>query len=208
VELLEFSLASFRDESLKLAHMVRESGYEPDCVAYLAKGAWQIGEVCAEYFDASIVELSAHRSGESAKSGARGILQMLPRSVRRKLRETELRKRLKRDNGSVQKKTMRLTDRFALPVGSKRVLLVDDSADTGASLIAARELLEGILPGCEVKTAVVASFGSAREAKAVDFSLHENVLLCSPMSKDNKDYSLAVAVYQEMECGKKVCIDF
>lgn len=195
MELLEFSLASFRDESLRLAKMVEQTGYEPDCVAYLAKGAWQIGEACAEYFGVPMVELTAHRSGESVKSGTRSILQALPKGLRRMLREAELRKRLEGADGAAQKKTMRLTGRFALPEGAKRVLLVDDAADTGSSLIAAKELLASLLPGCEVRTAVIASFGPARDAKAVDFSLHENVLLCSPMSKDNKDYAAALGMY-------------
>ena len=202
MELLEFSLASFRDESLRLAKMVEETGYEPDCVAYLAKGAWQIGEACADYFEVPIIELTAHRSGESVKSGTRSILQALPRGLRRMLREAELRKRLEGADGAAQKKTMRLTGRFALPEGAKRVLLVDDAADTGSSLIAAKELLASLLPGCEVRTAVIASFGPARDAEAVDVSLHENVLLCSPMSKDNKDYSLAVSAYEDMARGK------
>ena len=202
MELLEFSLASFRDESLRLAKMVEETGYEPDCVAYLAKGAWQIGEACAEYFEVPMIELTAHRSGESVKSGTRSILQALPKGLRRMLREAELRKRLEGADGAAQKKTMRLTGRFALPEGAKRVLLVDDAADTGSSLIAAKELLASLLPGCEVRTAVIASFGPARDAEAVDVSLHENVLLCSPMSKDNKDYSLAVSAYEDMARGK------
>ena len=202
MELLEFSLASFRDESLRLARMVEQTGYEPDCVAYLAKGAWQIGEACAEYFEVPMIELTAHRSGESVKSGTRSILQALPKGLRRMLREAELRKRLEGADGAAQKKTMRLTGRFALPEGAKRVLLVDDAADTGSSLIAAKELLASLLPGCEVRTAVIASFGPARDAEAVDVSLHENVLLCSPMSKDNKDYSLAVSAYEDMARGK------
>ena len=198
MELLEFSLASFRDESLRLAKMVEETGYEPDCVAYLAKGAWQIGEACADYFEVPIIELTAHRSGESVKSGTRSILQALPRGLRRMLREAELRKRLEGADGAAQKKTMRLTERFALPEGAKRVLLVDDAADTGSSLIAAKELLASLLPGCEVRTAVIASFGPARDAEAVDVSLHENVLLCSPMSKDNKDFEKALSAYEEV----------
>lgn len=199
MELLEFSLESFRDESLRLAGLVEAAGYRPDCVAYLAKGAWQIGEACAGYFAAPIVELSAHRSGEAAKSGARSVLQAQPRFVRRALREAELRKRLGAADGSAQRKSMAITDRFGLPEGAKRVLLVDDAADTGSSLLSARGLLMRALPGCEVKTAVIASFGPARVAGAVDFSLHEDVLLCSPMSKDNRDYSASLAAY---ECFK------
>lgn len=196
MELLEFSLESFRDESLKLARLVDESGYEPDCVAYLAKGAWQIGEVCADYFDVPMFELTAHRSGETVKHKAKSVLQVLPRCVRKHLRSVELKRRFASSAAKSQKKTMRLTERFELPKGAKHVLVVDDAADTGSSLVAARELLVGLLPEAEAKFAVIASFGPAREAGIVDYSLHENVLLCSPMSKDNKDYLAALSGYE------------
>lgn len=133
MELLEFSLESFHDESLRLALMVEESGYTPDCVAYLAKGAWQIGEVCAEYFHVPIIELTAHRSGDAAKNSVKSILQLLPSFLKKALRQAELKKRLGSTSGNVsdQKKNMRLTDRFEVPGYVRRVLLVDDAADTG-----------------------------------------------------------------------------
>lgn len=204
MELLEFSLESFRDESSKLAEMVKDAGYRPDCIAYLAKGAWQIGEACAAYFDVPIVELSAHRSGDAAKSGAKSVLQVLPKSLRRALREIELMKRLKSADGSAQRKSMAITDRFDLPKRAKHVLLVDDAADTGSSLVSARELLVQTLPGCEVKTAVITSFAPARSIGAVDYSLHEDVLLCSPMSKDNREYAMAIKGYEVFD-GLRSC---
>lgn len=117
--------------------------------------------------------------------------------MRRQLRAAELKRRLAKADGASQKKTMQLTDRFKLPREAKRVLIVDDAADTGSSLVAARELVAEFLPEAAIKTAVIASFGPARATGSVDFSLHENVLLCSPMSKDNKDFSKALRAYEE-----------
>lgn len=203
MELLEFSLESFRDESFKLALMVEESGYKPDCVAYLAKGAWQIGEVCADYFHVPIIELTAHRSGDAAKGSIKSILQLLPVFLRKALREAELHKRLNSTSGNVsaQKKNMRLTDRFEVPDHVRNVLLVDDAADTGRSLSAATELLESLMPNCEVRTAVITSFAPARSAGVVDYCIHPDALLCSPMSKDNKDYAKAVRGYENFNCS-------
>lgn len=196
MELLEFSPESFRDESLRLAKLVESSGWRPDCVAYLAKGAWQIGEVCADYFSTPVIELSAHRTGEAAKTGAHCFLRVLPRSVRKLLREMELRKRLSSFDGNSQKKTMRLTDRFELPVEAARILIVDDAADTGSSLIAAKGFLADLWPASEIKTAVINSFGHARLSGAVDYSLYEDVLLCTPMSKDSRYYEEATRSYK------------
>lgn len=198
MELLEFSLESFRDESYKLARLVEASGYRPDCVAYLAKGAWQIGEVCAGYFGVPMFELTAHRSGESVKGNTRSVLQVLPKCIRKQLRTFELNRRFASADGSNQLKTMRLTDKFEVPVNAQSILIVDDAADTGSSLVVARELVAELLPEATIKTAVISSFDPARSIGSVDFSLHENVLLCSPMSKDNKDYLAALSSYETM----------
>ena len=176
--------------------MVEECGYTPDCVAYLAKGAWQIGEVCANYFNVPIVELTAHRSGDAVKDDAKSILQALPRCIRKLLRSVELRKRFATTDGVSQKKTMKLTTRFEFPKEASRILIVDDAADTGSSLIAAQALLLDLMPDAEVKTGVITSFAPARLIGAVDFSLYKDALLCSPMSKDNRDYAKALAVYE------------
>ena len=196
MEFLEFSLESFRDESLKLAKLVDSSSWAPDCIAYLAKGAWQIGKVCADFFDVPIVELSAHRSGEAVKTNSRWFLRVLPKNIRKILREVEIKRRLSALGGSNQKKTMMLTRRYELPSTASRILIVDDAADSGASLVAAKGLLSSLVPQAEIRTAVITSFGPARATGVVDYSLHEDLLLCSPMSKDNKDYSVALSAYK------------
>lgn len=198
----EYSVESFHNESIELAKMVAERGYRPDCVAYLAKGAWQIGKACAGYFRVPLVELTTHRTGEAAKVGAQRVLAALPRCVRYCLRRIELDRRLSCSGAGLQLKTVNLTNRFPFPLHARNVLLVDDAADSGSSLIAARGLLLELLENPTVKTAVVSSFLPARKAGAVDWSLHTDALLCTPMSKDNRQFALASALYEgfSQEC--------
>jgi hypoxanthine phosphoribosyltransferase len=196
VRFLEYSLESYRDESLKLARTVEADGYSPDCVAYLARGGWQIGQACAEHFGASLVELSAHRSGDAAKEGAHSLLASLPGWAKHAVRRAEVAYRLSRKDNSEQEKSCHITGRFHVPASARRVLLVDDSADTGTSVRAAVRLLRETFPGADVRVAVINSFAPARKSGLLDWSLHEDCLPSTPMSKDNRDYERASAAYE------------
>ena len=198
MEFIEYSLESLRDESICLAEMVEGDGYRPDCVAYLARGGWVIGEAVAGHFGAPLIELSAHRSGDAAKERGASLLARLPKVAKKTLREWEIRRRLSTDSGEAQRKSVRLTERYQVPSSAERVLLVDDSADTGASISAAMEQIERLFPGSDVRVAVINSFAPARDAVRLDWSLHIDCLLCTPMSKDSRDY---LRVCREYESG-------
>lgn len=194
---IEHSLESYHIESMMLAKMVDATGYKPDCIAYLARGSWQIGQACSEYFGVPLVELSAHRSGDSAKEQTHSLLAELPRPIKRYIRQLEITFRLRIADSAGQKKTICITDRFLPPKEPKRILLVDDSADTGASVRLGKGLLHTAYPSAKIKVAVANSFAPAREAGLIDWSLHEDCLTSTPMSKDNRDYERACKAYAE-----------
>ena len=204
MKFLEYSLESYRVESERLAKKVELAGYQPDCVAYLARGAWQIGDACANWFGVPLVELSAHRSGDAVKDDAHSVLSALPSCLKHLVRRVEIAWRLSRRDNSQQEKSCRLADRFPVPDHVGFLLLVDDSADTGTSIKAARRLLHELFPSAELRVAVINSFPPAREAKLIDWSLHEDCLTSTPMSKDNRDYERACAAYACFRSSRKV----
>lgn len=199
MEFIEYSLESLRDESIRLAKLVEKDGYRPDCVAYLARGGWIIGETVAEYFRVPVIELSAHRSGDSIKERSSSLLAKLPSSVRKLLRELEINHRLKHDDGKSQHKTVRVTERYPIPEGVTRVLLVDDSADTGASIAMALSTLKTMFSKAVVRVAVINTFSKALESTYLDWWLYEEYLLSLPSSKDSKEYDHFAVLYEARE---------
>ena len=112
------------------------------------------------------------------------------------LREWEIEKRLSNDSGRTQRKSIRLSDRYEAPTNAKRILLVDDSADTGASLAVAQELLVCLYPNSEIRIAVINAFSRAQESLRIDWLLHSSRLLCLPSSKDHSEYSKFMDLYE------------
>lgn len=194
MDFVELSIESLREESKHLARLVAKD-WHPDTVVYLAKGGYLIGLEVAAFFEADLLEISAHRSGDSAKSHASSLLPKLPRFLRHALREFEISKRLKTDNGKTQKKSMFITDRYLLNKSPKKLLIVDDSADTGNSLKNAKELLSKEYPESEIKIAVLNCFDEAQQNIKIDWWLMLNTLLSTPASKDNEEFSLFINSY-------------
>lgn len=195
MEFIEYSLESLRDESVRLAEMVERDGYRPDCVAYLARGGWLIGKEISEYFGTPLIELSAHRSGDAAKESTAPFLSSIPRPIRKIMRSLEIKRRLAHDDGTTQKKTVHLTSRYRIPAKVNQLLLVDDSADTGVSIVAASSVLAAKFPGATVKVAVINAFNKAMETARLDWCLHKECLLGLPSSKDSKEYGRFTALY-------------
>lgn len=197
MEFVEYSFESLRTDSLKLAQLVKGSGYRPDAIAYLARGGWLIGVEVANFFESPLIELSAHRGGEASKDVFAPLLSKLPASVRRKLRAFEIQHRLKNNDTETQKKTLHVTRRYALPLKAEKLLLVDDSLDTGASVEAAKCELKQIYKNTEVKVAVLNSWASSTSLIDADWQLYRNHMLCLPSSKDNKLYGEFCERYQK-----------
>lgn len=191
-------------ESGKLAAMVA-SEMEPDLVAYLAKGSYLIGVDIASYFDVPLIELSVCRSGESKKRGMHTLLRLLPAKMRKLMRGMELKIR-KRCEGAhaVAPRQVSLTGRYPFPSNAEKILLVDDSVDSGASVMGARRELLKKYPDASVKTAVFNVMSASCDGCQVDYALHHDCLLSTPASKDNRQYDLFLSLYESDRyyCGK------
>jgi len=197
VDFVELSIESLREESKRLAGIIAKD-WQPDLVIYLAKGGFLIGEEIAIYFNAGLLEFDVHRTGDKVKQNSAIILSKLPKYIRKKLRESELKTRFKADNGQTQSKTLHLTKRYQISINPMRVLIVDDSADTGSSLLSAKNLAEALFPNVEIKIATLNVFDEALLRVQIDWYLYANCLLGTPASKDNKDYKKFLNLYENV----------
>lgn len=195
MDFVELSIESLREESRRLAGLIAKD-WQPDLVIYLAKGGYLIGEEVASFFNVGLLEFDANRTGDKSKQNLAKILGKLPKCIRKKLRESELKTRFKADNSQTQSKTLHLTKRYQISINPMRVLIVDDSADTGSSLLSAKKLTEALFPNVEIKIATLNVFDEALLRVQIDWYLYANCLLGTPASKDNKEYLNFLSLYQ------------
>ena len=195
MDFVELSIAELREKSNQLAQLVA-ADWRPDTRAYLAKGGYIIGLEMSRALEAELMEFSARRSGDDAKNAIAGFLLRCPKTLKRLLRGLEIRFRLRKGCEINRQKDIYRTRRFPDPKKAEKILIVDDSADTGASLKSAMELAKRDFPSADIKIAVINTFDEARKQIRIDWYLYENCLLGTPASKDNPEYKTFLAIYQ------------
>ena len=170
----------------ELAAAVSASGFKPDLVVYIETGARLIAVSLCRELCVPAVGVRASRPGGGLKAFLAPLAARLPRCVKDRLRRWEERSRVH----SATRRTITWPPRFA--VAGRRVLLVDDAADTGNTIATVRAGL--VAHGVEtsaLRTAVLAAT-TAEGRRAVDFFLFDyNCRM--PWSADSRERRAALA---------------
>lgn len=193
MQYFELSMQETTDWAVLLAKQVAID-FQPDCVAYLAKGGYIPGMAISRALNAPPLELRKSRSTNGYKRTT--VLLKLPRLLKRMLREVEIRLRLVLPRGSKTPEPAVISSRYPIPSGVERILLVDDSLDTGESLSEGIKVLSAFFPGVKVKTAVLNEFSSRGNQLHADWALKRQSLLSLPSSRDNQEYEAFCALYE------------
>lgn len=188
---LELSIENVEEESKKLYHIVKD--YDYDIVVFIAKGSFTIGSTLAILKNVPLIEISAKRPVRYIKKILISFIKFIPKSILIKLRTREMKSSIyekdKNRNITFNKHIYNLHEK------KKKILLVDDSIDSGYTIIEAKQALENIFKNAEIKIAVLNCMD--KSIIKPDFILHHNTLLCGPWSNDSKYYKQFVKTYEE-----------
>lgn len=175
---------SLRKAARSLSILIKERGIYPAAIVGIRSGGERVALLMHEDFpEALLVAIDIHRPSSPLKSHACTLLRHLPRPVADLLRKLEWRLTMK--NPVQEKRVGNIalpTEKFAeLETGT--LLVVDDAADTGSTLLKATDALHASLPGWNVVTAVVTQTTDSPVA-IPDFTLYKNTLIRFPWSAD------------------------
>ncbi|MBD5313484.1 MAG: hypothetical protein HDS06_04580 [Bacteroides sp.] len=167
-----------------LAREVAASGFTPSLIIGIRTGGEFVAREFVPFFPASrLAIVSLHRPSTASKSPFRRVLASLPRPVLDLMRVAESR--------LLSLLPKRRVPRVELPgeltgALSRRVLVVDDAADSGVTLLAIAEAVRRVRPDADIRTAVL-TVTTASPAVVPDFALYRNrTLLRFPWSMDMK----------------------
>ena len=186
---------AFDETCRDLAKQV-DSSYKPDLIIGVLTGGGSVGQRVYKHFaslgDVLYAEISIERAttGIKRRFGLKKILRLLPEGLLNVLRVVEVL--------LLELKAMIFTPKRAgeivlsaaidkeLSQGNKKVLVVDDCVDTGATLLKVSDFLKEKYPSSnQVKFAVVTK-AHRKALLEVDFFLFNRVLIRFPWSMDNK----------------------
>jgi hypoxanthine phosphoribosyltransferase len=193
-ELMELDINDVRKLSLQLAQKVTET---PDLVAFVAKGAYLIGLTTAEYFHAPLIEVEAVRSGNRLKKILRPMLTVLPAGVKVWLRNKEINSGIHAQN---TERCVAINDPKRL-IGEnfRSILLVDDSVDTGNTILAVEDALQKAFPQAQILTAAFFVREESKSLVTIDYSLYGDTVFSAPWSNDSRYKKEFMAEYSMMK---------
>lgn len=168
--------------------------YHPDCIVYVAKAGFLIGREFARWFEVPLIGISAARSGNSTKKRLSNIAKHFPEKIKDMARMLEMKVNIHKMNAD---RNIFWIDDISTISWAKCVLLVDDSVDTGNTIIAVRNSIMHYLPDATIKVASLNVWSEAEKKVSVDFYKYTDTILKTPMSNDSRDHQTFLHEYEK-----------
>ena len=154
-----------------------------------------IGKDLAELNNVDMVEIFATRKGGKIKKIINPILKIIPKSIKSFLRKKEF-------NSNYHEKNSERSISFNQNIWKKyhscqKILLVDDSVDTGYSIKYAKEAIENYFKKAKVKVAALNYFEKSINIIKTDFFLYSEKMMLGPWSNDSKENKKYIEEYNK-----------
>lgn len=190
----ELSIKNLNEINKELYKKINKK-YKYDCVIFVAKGAFLIGKSLSELADVPLLEIYATRKGGKLKKLVNPVLKVLPEKLKMYLRSKEMKSNVhaKDPNRQINYNS----DIWNKYKKCKKILLVDDSIDTGYSALLAKNTIANYFRKSEVKVAVINLFDQAKAVYEPDFYMYENTMFKGPWSNDSKENKRFIKEYKE-----------
>jgi len=192
VNYLELSIENVKENSKKLYKKIIKN-YDYDLVIFIAKGSYLIGQELATLNNADLLEIFATREGGKLKKLIKPLFKFIPKKILIKLREKEM-----KSDFHEQKSDRKVSfdkEIYSKYKNKKNILLVDDSIDSGNSIILTKEEIQNFFPKANIKVAV---FNVMKKATIkADYTLYKDMMICGPWSNDSKENNKHTKMYIE-----------
>ena len=196
MDCIELSLKDLQKRSYELADLVKEN-YGPDLIIFIAKGGYLIGKHLGDILGVPIVPVYAERQASSLKTAIAPFLKLLPKSVKVMLREMEIKSGV---HNTIKERQVSFPNDVIIEKVSKakKILIVDDSVDTGGSVISIMGALQAIDTSLlDIRVALLNVFTEAANKLPRYYCLFHNTIMITPMSNDSKENSQFISLYNQ-----------
>ena len=198
MDYLELSSKDVEEKSIELYQKIIKD-YDYDLVIFIAKGSYTIGKKLADLNNCDLLEVKATRTGNKLKKMLSPFLKVIPKNVKMFLRKKEFNSNIHENN--TERNIIYNKDIWDAHKNCERILLVDDSVDTGYSIKSCKEEIQKFFPSADVKVAAFNYFEKSTKVVNTDYSIYIDTMLNGPWSSDSKYYSTFLEEYNSMKRG-------
>ena len=194
----ELSIENVKEKSRELYEKIIEE-YKYDLVIFIAKGSYLIGQELSNLGDAPLLEIYATRKGGNLKKVLKPLIKIIPKKILINLRKKEMNSNYHEKNNDRQ--VAFNEEEYSKYKKCKKILLVDDSIDSGNSVTLVKEALSNYFSKAEIKVAVFNVMN--KSAIKPEFTIYNNVMINGPWSNDSKYNSKHQKMYNEWKKNKE-----
>ena len=196
------SLEELKAQSNDWAQVI-ELKYKPDLIIYVAKAGFLIAYEFSKRMKVPMIGIETVREkGSRIKDYAAPIVRKMPDFIRNLLITAELKSGIHKRNN---KRNVRFLDNCSDEQykSVQKILVVDDSVDTGASIVAVNQHIKRQFPNADIKTAGFNVWDSSKKLVVIDFILYKNTVIKTPMSKDSEEHLKFIQEYKNHQSKRK-----
>ncbi len=193
MEYIELSLKSVKEKVNELNEIIVRNNYKYDLVIFIAKGSYPIAKSLSDNSGVPLLEISATRKGGKIKKILKPFMRIVPKKILISLRKNEMNSTYHEKNN--ERNIVFSEKKYQQYKNCKKILLVDDSIDSGHSIIEVRKELEKFFDNVEIKVAVFNVMN--KSTIKPEFTLYEDTMICGPWSSDSKYYNTFIKEYKE-----------
>ena len=193
MDYIELSLNDLKEKTVELANQIKID-YEPDLIIYIAKGGYLIGKYISESLNVMLIPVYAERRTNGFKSVVSPLLQVLPNRIKLFFRRLELKSGV---HAVVKKRDVHFKSEDLESLGKvKKILLVDDSVDTGSSVLSIIEEMGKLKISVEeIRVAALNVWGKSTSVVKVAYWIFRDTIIITPMSNDSRYHNDFLELY-------------
>ena len=181
------SRAEVQSECRQWAKDISES-YPVDAIVFVAKSGYLFAEAMSDELNVPIADVSASRPGNDSKDKISKAVPKLPRWFLALALRSKSQLKFNKTNSE---RSVIVSDRLkALSANSpNHILLVDDSVDTGWTILKVKEEIAKLNPKAQIKVAGYCVLDESEGLVKTDFYRYKNTIVITATSRYSSEYN-------------------
>lgn len=162
--------------------------YQPDLIVFIAKSGFAFAQPMNEVFQCDMADIIASRPATGAKDVLRPIIERMPKKLVYGIISSPISYWF---HGKNDNREIVVTHRLSHQIDKdhKRVLVVDDSVDSGWTMLHVRETVRRLFPTAMVRVASYCIIDEGNRRTVVDYHRHLNYVIITATSRRSEEYS-------------------
>lgn len=175
--------------------------FTPDLIVFIAKSGFLFAKPMAEYFQCEEVDIIASRPASKVKNKLKNVVRWIPENIVLKILKSSY---MYQFNGNNEERKIEISDRYKREEGKehKNILIVDDSVDTGWTILAVQREVKKSFPNATIKTAGYAVIDYSKERVAIDYYRYKNKIILTATSRKSAEYETFLESYESWKKDK------